>query len=233
MASPEQRPVSFRAVVFDYDDTLADTLPARIEAMRRTFAEVGVTTHDAAEFVHATRGIPLKTALDGFDNGRGKTLDLTAVYRRLYWHKEAGLVNLFEGVQSMLDSLQKCQVPLGLLTSKARDIVVEGRRAGAAVEMNQLGIDRHFVHAIGVEDVTHPKPHPEGLQRLLTHMEHPLQHTLMVGDSWSDVEAARSAGCWSCLATWGLTDPDHQLMKATPDFVARHPSEVMQLVIGR
>jgi phosphoglycolate phosphatase-like HAD superfamily hydrolase len=78
------RSVSIDTVVFDYDDTLAETLPARIEAMRRMFEEVGIMGHNPEAFVHASRGVPLQTALDGFDNGRGKNLNLTAIYTRAY-----------------------------------------------------------------------------------------------------------------------------------------------------
>jgi pyrophosphatase PpaX len=128
--------------------------------------------------------------------------------------------------------LLESQIPMGLLTSKVREITVDGRRSGAVVELEELGIDSHFVHVVGVEDVTHPKPHPEGLERILTHMGKRPERTLVVGDSWSDVEAARNVGCWSCLTAWALTDPSHEMMKATPDFIARHPSDVLRLVCG-
>ena len=49
---------------------------------------------------------------------------------------------------------------------------------------------------------------------------------------WSDVEAARNGGCWGCLGTWGLADPAPHLVKATPDFVAGHPSDGLRLVRG-
>ena len=112
-------------------------------------------------------------------------------------------------VRCCQSSLQRCAEPAGV-----------------------LGIDGHFVHTVGVEDVTHPKPHPEGLERILTHMGKRPEHTLVVGDSWSDVEAARNGGCWSCLATWALADPTPQLLKATPDFIAGHPFDVLRLVRG-
>jgi phosphoglycolate phosphatase-like HAD superfamily hydrolase len=225
-------PMRIDAVVFDYDDTLAETLPARIEAMRQTFEEAGITGLDPEAFVHDSRGVPLQTALDGFDNGHGKHLNLTTIYRRLYWHKEPGLIYLYEGVRSLLDSLLASQIPLGLLTSKIREISVEERRAGALVELEELGIDDQFMHIVGVEDVTHPKPHPEGLERILAHMGKRPECTLVVGDSWSDVEAARNAGCWSCLTAWASPDSAYQLLKTTPDFIARHPSDVLRLVCG-
>ncbi len=220
------------AVVFDYDDTLVETLPARIEAMRRTFAQAGFTMCDAAAFVHASRGIPLQTALDGFASGQGQRLNLTAIYRSFYWHKEVGLINLYDGVRDLLDGLQDRQIPIGLLTSKVREIIVDGRRAGAAVDLEDLGIDGHFAHAIGVEDVTYPKPHPEGLERLLRQMGQRPEQTLVVGDSWTDLEAAHNGGCWSCLATWGLNNPAEQLAKVGPDFIAAQPSDVLKMVLN-
>lgn len=230
MVSKNAHPVSIDAVVFDYDDTLAETLPARIEAMRQAFLELGVTWLDPEAFVHASRGVPLQMALDGLDGGRDKELNLTAVYRRLYWHKEPGLIYLYEGVRSLLDRLLESQIPMGLLTSKIRETTVEGRRAGAVVELEELGIDEHFVFTVGVEDVTSPKPNPEGLESILAHMGKRPEHTLVVGDSWADMEAARNGGCWSCLATWALTDSDPQLLEAPPDFIARHPSDVLRLL---
>jgi pyrophosphatase PpaX len=183
-------PGSIEAVIFDYDDTLAETLPARFEAMPQTFAETGI------------------------------------------WHKKPGLVYLYEGVRSLLDSLLANQISMGLLTSKVREITVEGQRGGTMVELEELGIGGHFMHIVGMEDVTYPKPHPEGLELILAQMGKRPKRTLVVGDSWSDVEAARKVGCWSCLTAWASTDPAYQLLKAIPDFIARYPSDVLRLVGG-
>ena len=163
-------PLPIEAIVFDYDDTLAETVPARVEAMRLTFEETGLP-YDPAEFVQSMRGLTLKTAFDEMSNGEGKRLDLLAVYRRHYWGKEPGLIYLYDGVREMLDALKRRGMPMGILTSKAHDIVVEGRRGGAAVELEELGVDGHFLHTVGFEDVTHAKPHPEGLLRLIERLD--------------------------------------------------------------
>ena len=220
---------SIDAVVFDYDDTLADTLPARVEAMRLTFAEVGLP-HDPAEFVESVRGSPYRPIFDEMSLARGWQLDLMAVYLRHYWSKEPGFVYLFDGVREMLDALKQRGVLMGILTSKSHDILVEGRRAGTVVEAEELGIDGHITHIVGFEDVTRHKPHPEGLERLMARMGATPTRTLVVGDSWSDVEVAKKGNCWSCLATWGLDDPTEQISRATPDFIAETPSQLLSLL---
>ncbi len=220
---------SIDAVVFDYDDTLADTLPARVEAMRLTFAEVGLP-NDPAEFVETTRGSPYRPVFDEMTSALGWDLDLMAVYLRHYWSKGPGFVYLFDGVREMLDALQQHGMRMGILTSKSHDILVEGRRAGTALEAEQLGIDGHFPHIVGFEDVAHHKPHPEGLERLMARMGATPTRTLVVGDSWSDVEVAKKGGCWSCLATWGLNDPTEQISRASPDFRAGTPAQLLNLL---
>ena len=220
---------SIDAVVFDYDDTLVDTFPARVEAARLTFAEVGLL-YDATEFVETMRGSPFRPAFDEMSEARGWGLDLMDVYLRHYWSKGPGFVYLFDGVREMLDALQQRGMRMGILTSKSHDILVEGRRAGAAVEAEQLGIDGHFPHIVGFEDVTHHKPHPEGLERLMARMGATPTRTLVVGDSWSDVEVAKNGGCWSCLATWGLDDTTEQLSRADPDFIAGTPAQLLSLL---
>ena len=228
-SAPSPLEGSIDAIVFDYDDTLADTFPARVEAMRLTFEEAGLP-YDPTEFVETMRGSPFRPAFDEMSDARGWELNLMDVYLRHYWSKGPGFVYLFDGVREMLDALKQRGMPMGILTSKTHDILVEGRRAGAAVEVEELGIDGHFPHIVGFEDVTQHKPHPEGLERLIARIGTAPARTLVVGDSWSDVEVAKNGGCWSCLATWGLDDPTEQISRATPDFIAKTPAQLLSLL---
>jgi pyrophosphatase PpaX len=225
-------PAGINTVVFDFDDTIAETLPARVDAMRRTFLAAGVESPDAESFVHSQRGIPLQVSLDNFDGGRGKELGLLEAYRKAYWHKELGLLRAFDGVPELVRALQAHGTRLGILTSKARDFVVDGRPSGTVVELAELGLGHLAEHTIGFEDVSQPKPHPEGLERLLGWLGATPDETLVVGDSVADILTAHNAGCWSCLAGWGVPPDERAFDKVTPDLVAEHPSAVQRLVTG-
>ena len=115
-------PQGITTVVFDFDDTIADTLPAREDALRRTFETAGIKTLDVEEYMRSQRGVPLQVALDAFDNGRGAEMGLLDIYRTAYWHRGPGLVSTYEGVSEMLDGLLAAGMRMGVLTSKARDI---------------------------------------------------------------------------------------------------------------
>ena len=134
-------------------------------------------------------------------------------------------------MQALLSALQQAQVPIGIVTSKARDIVVEGRAAGTLVELDELGLSWLAPHTVGFEDVALPKPHPEGVERLLASLGASPERTLVVGDSPADIQAAHNAGCWSCLAGWGIPSHERKLETAMPDVVAEHPSALHSLVL--
>jgi pyrophosphatase PpaX len=225
-------PRGIDTVVFDFDDTLAETLPARVAAMRRAFEQAGVREPDAEWFVHDQRGIPLQTSMEDFDGGRGKELGLLDFYRTAYWHKEPGVLSLFEGVPELIDALASAGLGMGIFTSKVRDFVVEGRPAGTVVELGELGLAHLAGHTIGFEDVTNPTPHPEGLERLLGMLGASPSRTLVVGDSHADILAAQAAGCWSCLAGWGVVPGERRLDAARPDVIAEHPAALQRLLAG-
>ena len=221
-------PTGIQAVVFDFDDTLADTLVARTHAWRATFEWAGIKEPSAEDFVARQRGIPLQVSLDGFEHPRG----MLEEYRASYWAKEPGLLRLFDGIPELLKALREANVAVGIVTSKGRDLLVRGRAAGTLVELDELGLSWLAVHTVGFEDVSQPKPHPEGLFRVLDSLGAAPEATLVVGDSPADILAAQNGGCWSCLAGWGIPFKDRELSKATPDVVAEHP-EALRMLLGR
>ena len=230
VTGPRGAPTGIGAVVFDFDDTLSDTLSARVDAMRRTFEQAGIASPGAEEFMQAQRGIPLQEMLDGFDGGRGNEMGLLELYREAYWHKEPGLLRLFDGVAELIEALERRGVAIGILTSKARDIEVRGRASGTVVELAELGLGALAKHTVGFEDVRNAKPHPEGLELLLRRLGARARDTLVVGDSHTDILAAHAAGCWSCLAGWGVPVEERDYGAAMPDVVAEHPLALRDLL---
>ena len=223
-------PYDIQAVVFDFDDTLADTLEARVHAMRETFAWAGIAEPSADGFVQQQRGIPLAVSLDTFEAARGLEKGMLQAYRSAYWVKEPGLWSLFGGVKELIDGLRTAGAPIGIVTSKSRDIVVEGHPARTLVELDELGLSWLGATTVGFEDVKAPKPDPEGIKRVLALLGARAERTLVVGDSTADIQAAHDAGCWSCLAGWDVPEDARELELAMPDVIAEHPSALHGLL---
>ena len=102
---------------------------------------------------------------------------------------------LYPGVLQALEWMISQQVPLVMVTNKASSF--------ANRLLEQLEIDRFFVHKIGGDDVAAPKPHPEALVLAAKLCGAAPAHSVLIGDSISDFKAARAAGFHSVGVSYG------------------------------
>lgn len=216
-----------RTVLFDLDDTLADSHAARVHALQRSFDECGVET-TPLDFFRRMRGRELKLALA--ELAPAVADDIFAGYLRHYWEASARMVRLYAGVFAVLTSLSSQNVALGVVTHKESSIEIGGEIVGARWELDRLGVGGLISTVVGSDLVTNPKPHPESVLLALETLGADSAETIVVGDSPGDMLAAQAAGCLSCHATWGLTETHPPLDGIDPDYVAHAPDDVLRLV---
>ena len=216
-------------VLFDVDDTLLDSYRARIQALQDVFTRAKITGLNAHKFLASLQGAPFQDALALLAVQHNITDNLFATYRRIYWIEQLDNIRLYPGIKVMLGKLKSRGFKLGVVTSKLRDSIFEGKRIGCIYELNEVGIIDMFSVIVGLEDVNKHKPHPDGINLALNKLGSQPQDTLFVGDSAADIEAAHHAGCRSCLATWGITDDAGLPQNIRADFVAETPRALLSL----
>ena len=217
-------------MLWDFDDTLVDSLPARAYALGRVFEDTNIRNVDPEAFLLSLDGRTLEASLAHQTKNSGWPSGLFERYRNVYWVEKAVTPRLYPGIEDVLDSLQQLGVLLGIVTSKPMSFDVEGVWGGVSAELADVGVTARFPVVVGLEDVSEPKPHPEGILRALERLGVTPDHALMVGDSGADIGAARAAGCWSCLATWGVPDGADRAKRLRPDLVAEAPRDVLSFV---
>ncbi len=208
------------AILWDLDDTLLDTLPARMESLAHAHRIVLGQPVDPVELWRSNRGATLEDLarrLVGDDYRR-----FARIYRDHYYGRSRS-IRPFEGIEPVLRSLHAAGIPMAVVTSKVS--------YGATEELEAAGILRYFQAVVGFDDTERHKPDPEpvyaALDRLLA--DHP-GRVALIGDSPADVWAARNAGIRSIAALWGSLDAAATL-DALPDFTARSPGAVFELVV--
>ena len=217
-------------VLFDFDDTIVDSLQARVNALASVFNRAGIDA-DAEAFMLGLKGRQLKYALDDLEAHDGRNLGLFEGYRSAYWGNEPGALKLFPDVAEMLQELYCSGFKLGIVTQKGRDIEIDGRQVGAWYEMEELGIQHMFPVIVGFEDVTRYKPDPQGIHMALDQLQADAAASLFVGDGAADIEAALAAGCWSCHAVWGIPQEERILDGVRPHAVAESPQSLLDIVL--
>ncbi len=223
-------PSGISAVIWDLDDTLVDSLPARAHALTQVFRDTDIRDVDSEFFLSNLGGYTFEASLAHLAESLGRPADLFERYKRIYWAKKPGALRLYPGVEEVLDDLEIRGVLQAVVTLKARSFHVEGVWAGALAELEDLGVSGRFAVVIGIDDVQEPKPNPEGILRALEQLSIPPGQTLAIGDTVADIQAARAAGCWSCLATWGVPDGPDRARRANPDTVVDTPRDILRFV---
>lgn len=219
-----------RAVLFDFDDTLADTYPGREAGLRRAFFEAGITNPTAEDFLHEVNGRTFDAALAEIEEAQGANLRLVQRYRRAYWAHEADNASVFDGVVPMLEGIRNAGLALALVTSKLGDYQLGGKLLGDRYQMGLAGLNSYFSVTVMAEDVTEHKPRPEAILLALARLNVVPEYALMVGDSSSDWGAAYATGCWCCHAKWAGYSTGPAIEGVEPHYEAHDPGGVLKLL---
>jgi HAD superfamily hydrolase (TIGR01549 family) len=214
---------SAKAVLFDLDDTILDSLPARVRALEIVFSDAGIRGIDAKRFLFDLHGSSFDHSLARLAQQRNIKENLFYCYRRAYWFKLKGGGSLYPGVREMLQKLKSDGFRLGIVTNKSCEDEFEDRRIGCMIELERTDIAGFFSTMVGFEAVKEQKPSPEGINLALFDLGVKPEGALMVGDSPADIAAAKAAGCQSCQAVWGI---EGEYQDHGADFIARTPADV-------
>jgi phosphoglycolate phosphatase len=210
-----------RLLVFDLDGTLVDSsrdiAAAANAAVRRVTPGFAPIPLDAIlSFVGEGARVLVERCLDHVGSALSAD-EVLPVYLECYAARLLDSTRLYPGVAEALDAL--VGPALAVLTNKPGDMsraILEG-----------LGVGARFARVWGAGDVAARKPDPAGLLDLMADLGAPAPETWMVGDSATDVGAARAAGVRVAGVTWGFHPG--ALRAARPDRLLDDPGELVDL----
>ncbi len=173
-----------RAVLFDFDGTLADSYDAIAASVNHVRAHHGLAPLSVDQVrVHVGRG---PGHLLAHTVGVGDAKENEALYRRHHPTVMKPMTRLLPGVASALKSLKERGLKLGVCSNKPVAYTVE--------LLASLGVADCFDAVLGPEDVHRPKPAPDMLLAGVARLGVSAGEALYVGDMTVDVQAARAAG---------------------------------------
>jgi pyrophosphatase PpaX len=201
------KPTRLSCMIFDVDGTLAQTNQL-IFATFNHVAELHLGRSFTSKEIISLFGPPEEGAVEKvFGAARVPAImeEMCAFYRA----NHAEMAGAHGGIISVLDLLKRGGVRLAVFTGK-------GRRT-ARITLEELGMSSYFEHIVTGNDVTQFKPHPEGILQVLSTFDVPACETVMVGDSMSDLTAARRAGVMFAAVLWDAYDSE-RVLRENPDF---------------
>jgi len=198
-----------KAVLFDLDGTVVDTIPHILASFRHATAEVlGAALSDEVLLHHV--GVPLARQMRYFTEDEAEADRLLASYRAFNHKTHDDMARLYPNTLSALTALHGAGMPMGIVTSKSRAM------AERAIALFDLG--KFFKVLVTADDTDYHKPHPLPVQRGAELLGFEPVRLVYVGDSPADIESGKGAGTATVGAAWGVASKE-RLLAAGPDAI--------------
>jgi phosphoglycolate phosphatase len=192
--------MTIRAVLFDLDGTLVDSLEDLTDAVNHMLAGFGMTPLISTE----VRGMVGKGARNLVQRALG-TSSPEEIDKGLKLFMEfncahiADKSRLYSGVRELLEALAAHGIRMAVISNK--------QEALSRLILEVLGISRYFDSVCGGDTFAEMKPSPLPLQIVIERLGVLPMEAAMVGDSINDIQAGQQAGIMTIGCTWGYGGP--------------------------
>ena len=181
--------MSHEAVIFDLDGTLVDTAPDLHAALNHTLAAHGLPAVEeslARRFIGHGALVMIERAIEHLAQTRDDTQPLLEAFLAHYGDNICVHSRPYPTVEETLRALRGRGAKLAVVTNK--------RKWFADRLLEALGWADHFDAVVGGDSADRPKPAADPVHLTSSLLDVPMQELLFIGDSATDVGAARAAG---------------------------------------
>lgn len=214
----------FRAILFDLDGTLLDTLDDIAAAANRVLATRGFPTHPHSAYrMFIGEGVArlIARVLPEAHRDPPTVQACVDAYAQEYARGWKDRTQPYAGVPELLDALVARGLPLAVLSNKPDAFTQQCVREWLAKWT--------FAAVLGASDAFPRKPDPAGALETARRLGVSPADCLYVGDSGVDMQTARAAGMGAVGALWGFRDKE-ELLSAGAQVLIERPGEVLDLL---
>lgn len=204
----------YKAVIYDIDGTILDTLKMNMVPLMKIIEEETGKKITFEEVLKYSAAPGLKTMVDL------NIKDIEGTYAR--WVK---YVNEYEDGATLYDGFEEV---FNKFDGKIIQAIVSSKMAKQyQIDVVEKGIDKYIKAVVLADDTDKHKPDPEPIFKCLKQIQVMPEDAIFIGDSFSDYQAANNAGVDFGYATWGSVSNEGI---DNPTYIFNHPLELLKLV---
>jgi len=214
----------FKAILFDLDGTLLDTLKDLADSMNAVLSRHGMNTFavdDYRFFVGKGLRELIKCVLPK-DKIREQTIDeFLSAMRIEYAKRWIENTKPYPGVPDLLDELQKISLPMAVLSNKADEFT--------QIMVKTLLPKWQFQSIHGLKNDLPAKPDPTSALQIAHELRIQPRNFIYLGDAGIDMQTANSAGMHAVGALWGFRKAE-ELRANGAKILVEFPLQVLDLL---
>jgi phosphoglycolate phosphatase len=214
----------YAGIFFDLDGTLADTAPDLVAAMNKLLLARNLEPKPYALLrPHASAGA--RGLLEGAFGINPDHPDFIALRDEFYGNYENALLvesKLFDGIDHLLDQMDKARLPWGIITNKSE------RFTNPLTDL--MGLRQRAVSTVSGDTTPYSKPHPEPILHAARSSNVDPTKSIYVGDDIRDVLAGKAAGMKTVAAAYGYCGCKEPPEAWGADYIVKHPTELLEII---
>jgi phosphoglycolate phosphatase len=216
--------MKYKAVIFDLDGTLLNTLEDLADSMNRVLDEKGLPIHPTEAyrtFVGSGAAELVSRSLPAEERNEELTAECLNEFRKVYSSNWKNKTRPYEGVPELLDSLTLKGIKMAVLTNKPQNF--------ADLCIEEFLSEWEFAEIHGQREGLPMKPDPAGPRGIALRLNISPDECLFIGDSDIDMITAVNAGMFPVGALWGFRS-EMELVKSGAAKVLHKPIEFLDLL---
>nr|WP_154959921.1 pyrophosphatase PpaX [Paenibacillus xylanexedens] len=209
-------------VLFDLDGTIIDTNELIINSFLHVMGGWDHAAPWTREQIIPHMGGTLEQQMRTF-SGQEEVSEYVKGYRAYNDIHHEAMVRPFPHVIEVVEALDQAGITMGVVTTKIRPSTLK--------VLERFDLLKYMKSIVTVQDVTHPKPHAEPVQKAMEELGSNPAHTLMIGDSPVDIQSAQNAGALSAGVAWSLKG-EQVLRGYKPDYILHDMRDLLDMVLA-
>lgn len=214
-----------KAIIFDLDGTLANTLESIAYSTNKALAQFGLAPFEKDLYKYfvgdGAEELMRRCLIADGDTELKYLPQMKAIYSTIFEEHCMYHVEPYEGILELLGALKEKGVMIAVLSNKPhlRTIDVVNTLFGVGF------FDMVQGQIAGIQK----KPSPEGVFLIADRLKLAKEEIVYIGDTDTDMMTGKSAGVFTLGALWGFRD-QAELEENQADAVIAHPSELLQFI---
>jgi 2-phosphoglycolate phosphatase len=208
-------------LIFDFDGVIIDSrddIAGAVEYSLKHFGRPPLPRDEIISYIGWGADNLIRSCFKGCDDEVIR--EAISFYKKYYLDNSVKETKLYKNVEETLDFFKGKKI--ALVTNKPEDISLS--------ILDKLGVADRFNIVIGPESLKKLKPDPEGILKVLDAFGEDPKKTIMIGDTYTDVEAGKAAGTYTCGVTYGIGSTE-DLLKASPDYIVDDIIKLTDIII--